>query len=97
MRVLSRATLRDFWADHPDSEEPLTTWFALAQRSDWTKPEDVRDTVRTADILPDNRVVFNILNNRYRVVVKIHYNTRTVYIRFVGTHTQYDHINATTI
>ena len=96
MRVLSRSTLRDFWADHPDAEEPLTAWFGLVERSDWAKPEDVRDTVRTADILPDNRVVFNVLNNRYRVVVKIHYNTRIVYIRFVGTHAQYDRIDATT-
>lgn len=95
--ILALRTLREFWARHPDAREPLLAWYRVALEADWATPQDVKDTYRTADILPDNRVVFNILRNRYRVVAKIHYNTRTVFVRFVGTHAEYDQIDATTI
>jgi mRNA interferase HigB len=97
MRVLSRNTLREFWEKHRDVEGELKAWFAEAERAQWKKPQDILDRYRTADILPGNRVVFNLKGNHYRLVVKIHYNTSTVYIRFVGTHREYDRINAETV
>jgi mRNA interferase HigB len=97
MRVISLAPLRACWDRHEEVEDALRAWYSLAERSNWSKPEDVRDTARNARILPDNRVVFAILNNRYRIVAKIHYNTQVVYVRFVGTHAEYDAIDAESV
>lgn len=97
MRVISRSTLREFWERQPDSEESLRSWQTLVEHAVWKTPRDVKDTIRTADILQNGRVVFDIREDRFRVVVKIHYNTGMVYIRFVGTHRDYDTIDANTI
>ncbi|MFZ4594474.1 MAG: type II toxin-antitoxin system HigB family toxin [Verrucomicrobiaceae bacterium] len=97
MRVIARKTLKDFWQSHADAEQPLKAWFAEASAANWKSFQDIKKSYRSADVLPGNRVVFDIKGNRYRLVVKIHYNTSLVFIRFVGTHADYDRINATTI
>ena len=97
MHVISIKVLRDFWARHPDVEAILKAWYHEAQAAQWETPQDILDRYTSADILPGNRVVFNIKGNHYRLVVKIHYNTGKVYIRFVGTHAEYDRIDAEVI
>ena len=97
MRIIARKTLKDFWAKHADAEQALRAWYHEAIHADWKTPQAIKDDYRGADILPDNRVVFNIKRNHYRLVVKIHYNTGIVFIRFVGTHREYDQIDATAI
>ena len=94
MRVISVKTLREYWQDHRDVEGALKSWHAEAKSAGWRTPDDVRQRYPSADILPGDRVVFNIKGNHYRLVVKIHYNTGIVFIRFVGTHAEYDKINA---
>jgi mRNA interferase HigB len=97
MRIISRATLRDFWATHADAEQPLRAWFHEASGAHWSTPTAIKQAYPSADILPDNRIVFNIKGNHYRLIVKIHYNTGIVFIRFIGTHADYDKIDATRI
>jgi mRNA interferase HigB len=97
MRVISRKTLKDFWAKHADAEQPLKSWFQEANAAQWRRLQDIKNHYVSADALPGHRVVFNLKGNTYRLVVKIHYNTGIVYIRFIGTHAAYDKINATTI
>lgn len=97
MRVIARKTLRDFYEQHADSKTALAAWFHEAVVADWLGPQEIKTRYPSADILPGNRVVFNIKGNSYRLVVKIHYNTSIVFIRFVGTHADYDKIDATTI
>ena len=94
MRVISVKSLRDFWLLHRDAERMLRVWYAEAEVAQWKAPQDILDSYASADILPGNRVVFNIKGNHYRLVVQIHYNTGVVYIRFVGTHAEYDRIDA---
>lgn len=97
MRIFSRGTLRDFWLNHADSEQQLKAWYEEATNDNWNSPADIKRKYPSASILPDNRVVFNIKGNTYRLIVKINYSHGTVYIRFVGTHAEYDKINAETI
>gem|GEM_PF-278962 len=93
MRVISRKTLRSFWERHPLAQNPLLAWYREAELGDWESPAQIRSTYRSASIVGDNRVVFNLKGNDYRLVVKINYPYRVVYIRFVGTHAEYDRIN----
>lgn len=97
MRVIARKTLRDFYETHADSKAPLEAWFHEVVAADWRGPKDIKRRYPSADILPGNRVVFNIKGNHYRLIVKIHYNTGIAFIRFVGTHAEYDAIDATTV
>ena len=94
MRILAYRTLREFWQRHPDAEAPLRSWYRVAEKSDWRSPADVRARYSDASIIADNRVVFNIKGNDYRLVVRIVYPYGTIYIRFIGTHAEYDRINA---
>lgn len=88
MHIIARSPLEKFWQRHRDAEQSLKAWYRDVQQADWKTPIDVKDVYRAADILPDNRVVFNIKGNRYRLVVRIRYSSGVVYIRFVGTRTQ---------
>ena len=97
MRIISRRSLREFWLAHANAEQPLRAWFAEASRADWKSPADVKTAYPSASILPGNRMVFNIKGNDYRLVTKVNYAYGVVYIRFVGTHAEYDKINAETI
>jgi mRNA interferase HigB len=96
MRIISRKALRLFWErpQHTDAEQPLRAWFREASRAVWKTPVEVKAAYRTASIVGNDRVVFNIAGNKYRLVVRINFAYRIVYIRFVGTHRQYDRINA---
>jgi mRNA interferase HigB len=97
MRILSRSTLRDFWKFHPDAEEALKTWYYEASRADWKSPVDVKTVHRNASIISNNRVVFNIKGNRYRLIVAVRYEIGIIFIRFIGTHAEYDKADAETI
>lgn len=97
MRVIARSTLREFWIKHPDAEEALQAWYDDAERTQWKTPADIRATYPSASFVSNNRVIFNIRGNHYRLIVHIHYNTQIVYIRFVGTHPEYDRIDALTV
>jgi len=99
MRIIARRILRDFWEKpaYRDAEQPLKAWFKLAEEADWTKPSEIKEALGSASIVGDNRVVFNIAGNKYRLVAKINYPYRVLYIRFIGTHRQYDEIDVTTI
>jgi mRNA interferase HigB len=95
MRIISRKTLRDFWEklNYADSEQPLKSWFKIASEADWATPADIKEQFGSASFVGNNRVVFNIGGNKYRLVVAVNYPYRIMYIRFVGTHKQYDKIN----
>ncbi len=97
MRILSRSTLRDFWEAHPDAEETLKTWYYEASRANWKSPVDVKSAHRNASILVNNRIVFNIKGSKYRLIVAIRYDVGIIFIRFVGTHAEYDKVDAETI
>ncbi|MFQ4134971.1 type II toxin-antitoxin system HigB family toxin [Nodosilinea sp. PGN35] len=97
MRILSRSTLRSFWESHPDVEEALKAWYYEASHARWRSPADIKNAHRNASILGNNRVVFNIKGNRYRLIVSIRYDTGIIFIRFIGTHGEYDKVNAETI
>ncbi|MEZ4674195.1 MAG: type II toxin-antitoxin system HigB family toxin [Caldilineaceae bacterium] len=97
MRVITLGTLRAFWEKYPDAQQALKAWHDDAERASWQTPTDIKTQYASASILSDNRVVFNIRGNHYRLVVKIHYNTGFVFVRFVGTHQEYDRIDAETV
>lgn len=97
MRVISRKALRECWERHPNAEQPLRAWLANVKRANWQTPANVKTTYRNASFLTNNRVVFNIKGNHYRLIVVIKYTRGIIYIRFVGTHAEYDKIDATTI
>ncbi|MBW1697920.1 MAG: type II toxin-antitoxin system HigB family toxin [Deltaproteobacteria bacterium] len=99
MHVISRKTLIEFYEqpNHKDAKGPLETWYYEAKKAQWESPADVKDLYKSASILKDNRVVFNIAGNKYRLIVRINYASKTVFIRFVGTHKEYDKIDAEVI
>lgn len=97
MRVIAKKTLRVFWLIHADSQDALAAWYEEALTAEWKTPHDIKVRYPSASILAENRVVFNIKGNTYRIVTKINYEFGLVFIRFVGTHSDYDHINALTI
>lgn len=97
MRIISRKTLRDFWETHADAEQSLQAWFHEAKSANWKSFTDIKARYRSADLLPGNRVIFNLKGNTYRLIVHIHFKTGIVFIRFIGTHAEYDKIDATTI
>ncbi|MCI0490220.1 MAG: type II toxin-antitoxin system HigB family toxin [Blastocatellia bacterium] len=89
MRILSKKALREFWEKHPDAEKPLRYWYDVTKKADWNNFSDVRRDFRSADVVGDC-VVFDIGGNKYRLITKIDYKYKTVYIRFVLTHKDYD-------
>jgi len=100
MRIIAVSTLKIFWEGNPkyfDAKEPTLAWHRHVLRADWSSPADAKQDFGNASILKNGRVVFNIAGNKYRIVVWINYVYRIVYIRFIGTHAQYDEIDAQTI
>lgn len=97
MRIISRRTLREFWEKHPKAQRPLQAWYADTKQAHWESPNDIKETYRNASIVANNRVVFNIKGNDYRLVAAINYDLEVLYIRFIGTHKDYDSINVTKI
>lgn len=94
MRIIAKRTLKEFWEKHPSARGALSSWYHEVSDADWRNPHDIKSHYRSADFLPENRVVFNIGGNKYRLVVKVNYEIKIVYIRFIGTHKEYDRINA---
>ncbi len=97
MRIIALGALREFWQKHSDAEIPLRSWYSAASRADWRRPAEVKAAYRSVSFIANNRIVFNIKGNEYRLVVAVHYNRGMMYIRFVGTHGEYDKIDATNI
>lgn len=97
MLIIALSTLRTFWQTHPDAETPLRAWYALASRAHWKTPTDIKAAYRNASFGADRRVVFNIKGNDYRLVVAVRYDRGLMYVRFVGTHRQYDRIDVESI
>lgn len=94
MRIIARKTLVEYWQKHPDCEEALKSWFYEAKNADWKTPVEIKRIYRNVSILKNNRVVFNICGNKYRLVVIVHFTAGIIFIRFIGTHKEYDKINA---
>jgi mRNA interferase HigB len=97
MKIVAVSTLKRFWARHPDSEQSLKAWYDEAKHAVWTTPRQIKARYASASFVGKNRVVFNIKGNDYRLVVAIAYRFQAVYIKFVGTHAQYDKIDAATV
>lgn len=98
MQVIAKRTLKLFWKRHPQAEQPLRVWFAIADKADWKGPQDVKTMFGpTVDFVRDNRAVFDIAGNKYRLVVHIAYRFKRVLIKFVGTHKEYDRIDASKV
>jgi mRNA interferase HigB len=94
MRVIARRTLREFWERHSNAEQPLRAWYQDSLRAEWSSPQELKRHYRNASIVSDERVVFNIKGNEYRLVVAINYQLQILFIKFVGTHEEYDRIDA---
>ena len=97
MRIISKKTLREFWQIHADAEQPLKAWHAKAKLAEWKTSNDIKNDYRKTSFVANNRVIFNIKGNTYRLVVAINYDFGIIYIRFVGSHKDYDKIDTTTI
>jgi len=97
MRVIAHRTLQDFWQQHPQSEQPLKAWYDEARKASWQTPADIKAHYRSASFVGNNRVVFNIKGNDYRLIVAIAYRVGIVYVKFIGTHAQYDAVDAATV
>lgn len=97
MRIIATSHLKQFWEKYPDAEQPLLSWVDEAESAKWATPADIKAQYRSASILKSRRVVFNIKGNDYRLVVAVAYRFAALYITFVGTHKQYDQIDADTV
>lgn len=97
MRIIAISHLKAFWEKHPDAKQPLLAWTDEARKASWSSPNDIKEQFRNASILRSRRVVFNIKGNDYRLVAAVAYRFGAIYIKFVGTHKQYDTIDANTV
>jgi len=97
VRIIARKTLKDFWEEHLDAEQPLKAWYAEASQSAWLRPKDIKARYPAASFLGGNRVAFNIKGNKYRLITHVRYDLGRVYIRFIGSHPEYDKIDAATV
>lgn len=97
MRIIAISHLKAFWDKYPDAEQPLLAWIDEAKKANWSSPAEIKAQFRNASILKSRRVVFNIKGNSYRLVVVVAYRFGAIYIKFVGTHAQYDAIDADTV
>ena len=97
MRIIAKSTLREFWEKHNDAEIPLKTWYKITEKQKWKNTHEIKQLFGDASIVGHNRVVFNIKGNNYRIVVYIVFKVQKIFIRFTGTHKQYDKIDVETI
>lgn len=97
VRVISKKILRSFWEKHADCEQQLKSWHKEAIKATWKNPAEIKVEYPSVSVLNNNRIVFNIKGNNYRLIVKINFDYETIWIRFVGTHAEYDKIDATSI
>ena len=96
LRIIAKKTLRDFWEVHPDCEQQLKSWYQEAAKAEWINSKQIKTAYPSASFLADNRVVFNIKGNTYRLVVVIQFIHGYIFLRFVGTHAEYDKIDCNT-
>lgn len=97
MKIIAIKMLRQLWDKYPDAEQPLKAWFDEAKKANWRNPADIKAQYRSASVLKNRRIVFNIKGNDYRLVVAVAYRFGAVYIKFIGTHKEYDGIDAETV
>ncbi|MBC7776228.1 MAG: type II toxin-antitoxin system HigB family toxin [Phycisphaerae bacterium] len=97
MRIIAKKALRDFWELHPDSEQALKAWFKDVSDAAWESFHDVREAFNRASAVGSDRIVFRIRGNHYRLIVRINYEFSIIYIKFIGTHAEYDEVDAATI
>lgn len=97
VRVIAKRTLRDFWNKHPDCEEQLKSWYRETEKSEWNNINELKNDYPSASILKENRIVYNIKGNNYRLIAKFNFEYQICWIRFIGTHASYDKIDANTI
>lgn len=97
MRVIAVSTLKAFWERFPEAEQPLKAWYEEATKASWMQPADIKAQYRSASVLKNRRVVFNIKGNDFRLIVAVAYRLQVVYVKFVGTHKEYDAVDAETI
>ncbi len=97
MHIITKRTLKEFWEKHPDSKQSLLSWYKIAKRAKWTKQDEVKKQFGTCKMISNDRIVFKIKGNNYRLIVKITFVNQVIWIRFIGTHNDYDKINAKTI
>jgi len=97
VRIIALRTLREFWESHPDSRQSLQAWYEDASHAVWQSPVAVKAVYRNASIIANNRIVFNIKGNDYRLIVAVNYRFGILYVRFVGTHAEYDRVDAATV
>lgn len=97
MRIIKVLPLAEFWEDHADAEGPLRAWVAFVRQASWQSPNELKVDFPSASVLGNNRVVFNIKGNDYRLIVAVLYQAQAVLIKFVGTHAEYDRVDATTV
>ena len=97
MRIISKKMLKEFWEIHADIEQPLRAWHARAKKANWKSTDDIKNDYRNASFVPNNRVIFDIKGNKYRLVVAVNYQYQIIYIRFIGTHEEYNSIDVTNI
>jgi mRNA interferase HigB len=94
VKVIAKRTLREFWIKHANSEQQLKAWYRETEKATWKTVNELKIAYPSASILKDNRIVFNIKGNDYRLIVKFNFENQIAWIRFVGTHAEYDKINA---
>lgn len=94
MRIVAKKVLRDFWEKYTDSEQSLKTWYKETSKANWNTPNEVKAEYAKASVLKSGRIVFNICGNKYRLITDINYKRQWVFIRFVGTHDDYNKIDA---
>ncbi len=97
MHVFTFRTLREFWEQHPDAEGPLRMWHTAARRETWTGMADIKRSFGNASVIDSKRAVFNIGGNKYRLIVRIDFDEQLVFVRFIGTHKEYDRIDARSV
>lgn len=99
MRVIAKRTLKTFWqqSGQADAQAQLEAWHDIVIKADWKTPQDIKDLFKNASIVANNRVVFNIAGNKYRLVVEIQYQAGIVWVKFIGTHAEYDKIDVETV
>ena len=97
VRLIKWSRAAEYFGEHPDAEQALRAWHRELKQGDWQSPHDVAALYRSADFVGNNRVVFNICGNKYRMVVEFNYKAGVAYLRFLGTHKEYDEIDVTTV
>ncbi|TAE76356.1 MAG: type II toxin-antitoxin system HigB family toxin [Bacteroidetes bacterium] len=94
MRIIAKSTLRNFWKIYPESEQPLRDWYIITKQQEWSTPNEIKNIFGNASILGNNRVIFNIKGNDFRLITEVDYEIKFVFILWIGTHVEYDKIDA---